>query len=431
MKKLLSVLFSLFLMAGIANATTVTDVKTNYWAAKEIAACIRDGIIRMYADGSFRPEALVKRAEFNSMLLRALGHKPTTVEQKNPYKDLNNKHWAYNDIMKSQQIGLLYGYPDGKFRADNLITKTEVASILSHITKDVVDDITILEQYTDKDKIPYWGVHQYAKTIELGMYVNYPKADELLPNKELNRAEAAVILHRLRTALGMVQEKYLSKEIVETEAAKQPEVKTKNDDEDDFDGSNFRKIVLSSNVMRAAFDESFIAEISEDSNIVKFVVVNDIFTEQGALLIPRASVLTAKVKLLDEYQDLNAQTHVSAKLKEIIFPTGKIAKVSGQVIDKKGILTAARLASLGKHGGFTLGSAASGSGSGIGIAAIPNQDDAIKNVSNTTNNNAKKASVVTGLVTPGLPYMGQTDETLVIELIQNFGTYDDVTKESL
>lgn len=428
MKKFLSVLFAIFLMTGSANAATVTDVKTNYWAAKEIAACIRDGIIRIYADNSFRPEALVKRAEFNSMLLRALGHKPTNIEQKNPYSDLNSKHWAYNDIMKSQQIGLLYGYPDGTFRPDNLITKTEVASILSHITKEAVDDVSVLEQFTDKDNIPFWGVHQYAKTIELGMYVNYPKADELLPNKELNRAEAAVILHKLRMALGAVQDKYLSKEL---SGEVQATAKATDNDDDGFDGSNFRKIVLSSNVMRAAFNEDFITEINDDDNLVKFVFVNDVFTEQGALLIPRASVLNAKVKLLDKTQALNSQTQVSAKLKEIIFPTGKVAKVSGQVIDKKGVLTAARLASLGKHGGFTLGSAATGSGSGIGIAAIPNQEDAIKNVSNTTSNNSKKASVVTGLVTPGLPYMGQVDETLLIELIQNFGTYEDITNESL
>ena len=426
MKKFLSVLFAIFLMASSVDAATVTDVKTNYWAAKEIAACIRDGIIRIYADGSFRPETLVKRAEFNTMLLRALGHKPTEVDVAVKFSDMNNKHWAYNDILKSQQIGLLYGYPDGTFRPDNLITKTEVASILSHITKELADDVTILEQFTDKDKIPFWGVHQYAKTIELGMYVNYPKADELLPNKKLNRAEAAVILHKLRMALGSVQDKYLSQEL---SGAVKEEIK-KDDDELD-DNSNFRKIVLSSNVMRATFNEDFIYDLDEASNIVKFVVVNDVYTEQGSLLIPRASVLTANVKLLNANQELNEKTQVSAKLKEIIFPTGKTAKVSGQVIDKTGVLTVARLASLGKHGGFTLGSAATGSGSGIGIAAIPNQEEAIKNVSNTTSNNAKKASVVTGLVTPGLPYMGQVDETLLIELIQNFGTYDNVTNESL
>lgn len=423
MKKILSVLCAIFLMSSQVNAATVIDVKTDYWAAKEIAACIRDGIIKIYSDSSFRPEAMVKRAEFNSMLLRALGHKPTEIEDNNNFKDLNHNHWAYSDIMKSQQIGLIYGYPDGTFKPEKLITKTEVASILSHITKDVADDVAVLESFTDEQKIPSWGVHQYAKTVELGMYVNYPNELELLPNKPLNRAEAAVILHKLRMALGYVQDKYLSKDL----EADVSTANAKDNNEDDFDYSNFRKIVLTSNVMRAAFEEDFITEIDKNSNVVKFIFVNDVYTEQGSLLVPRAAVLTATVKLLDENQDLNEKTQVSVSLKEIIFPTGKVVKVAGQVIDKTGVLTASRLAGLGKHGGFTLGSAATGSGSGIGIAAIPNQDENIKNVSD----NSKKASVVTGLVTPGLPYMGQVDETLLIELIQNYGTYEDITNESL
>ena len=53
MKKILSVLCAMFLMVSQANAATLIDVKTDYWAAKEIAACIRDGIIRIYPDSSF------------------------------------------------------------------------------------------------------------------------------------------------------------------------------------------------------------------------------------------------------------------------------------------------------------------------------------------------------------------------------------------
>ena len=426
MKKLLAILFSVFLMAGMANAATVTDVKVNYWAAKEIAACIRDGIIRIYPDGSFRPEALVKRAEFNSMLLRALGHKPTEIEDTNKFKDLNHNHWAYSDIMKSQQIGLLYGYPDGTFKPENLITKTEVASILSHITKDVAENIDVLEQFTDEQKIPSWGVKQYAKTVELGVYVNHPKLDELLPNKKLNRAEAAVILHRLRMVLNSVQDKYLPQE--NTSVKEEPKAEF---DENEIDGNNYRKIILTSNVMRATFEDDFIYDLDETSNMVKFIFVNDVFTEQGSLLIPRSSVLNAKVELLDKNQALNEKTQLKAQLKQIIFPNGKTVRITGQVTDKTGVLTAARLASLGKHGGFTLGSAATGSGSGIGISAIPNNQNAIKNVSETTSIEDKKASVVTGLVTPGLPYMGQVDETLLIELIQGFGTYELLINEKL
>ena len=37
--------------------------------------------------------------------------------------------------MKSEELGLVYGYPDKTFKPDNKMIKVEVTSVMSHITK--------------------------------------------------------------------------------------------------------------------------------------------------------------------------------------------------------------------------------------------------------------------------------------------------------
>lgn len=400
MKKFLSVLSAFLLMSGSAFALTLTDVTTEYWAAKEIAACVRDGVIRPYADSSFRPNVNVKRSEFNSMLLRALGHKPTEIQAKSPFKDLKGNHWAFSDIMKSEEIGLLYGYPDGTFRPETLISRVEVASILSHITKNSLQDMSVLEQFVDSNDIPDWGKKQYAKSIELGLYANYPDLAKLLPNKPLNRAEAAVILHRLRMAMGLVKEQYVAKDAqVEQQKAPAPTEKVSL--------LNFRRIVLAGNVVRAAFTGN-IADLDEN---LKFTFVNDVYTEEGNLLIPRGSVLNAEIKSLDSKEILDKNTKVSVTFDQILFPSGKVAPIQGHVFDRKGVLTAGKLATFGKIGSYTIGSAVTGVGSGIGVAAVSDPKK--------VGEGSADAGSVTGLVTPGLHFKADVEDSLLIELTQD------------
>ena len=48
------------------------DVPDDYWAAMEINACIKEGIIPLNADGTFSPEEVVKRVDFAAWILNAL-----------------------------------------------------------------------------------------------------------------------------------------------------------------------------------------------------------------------------------------------------------------------------------------------------------------------------------------------------------------------
>jgi len=46
------------------------------------------------------------------------------------FTDLPKYHWAYNYVIDLVTRGVFSGYPDGKFRPDNIITRAEFATIV-------------------------------------------------------------------------------------------------------------------------------------------------------------------------------------------------------------------------------------------------------------------------------------------------------------
>lgn len=77
-----------------------TDVLHTHWASQSIAKLTELGYINGYADGTFRPDAPVTRAEAVALINRLLAV-PASSDQENPFTDLGKDHWAYADIMRA------------------------------------------------------------------------------------------------------------------------------------------------------------------------------------------------------------------------------------------------------------------------------------------------------------------------------------------
>ncbi|MDD3236497.1 MAG: S-layer homology domain-containing protein [Candidatus Gastranaerophilales bacterium] len=416
MKKLLS-LFAAFLLAiGFANtafSAEIKDVPANYWAAKEINAVVNDGVMNT-SNGIFAPEKDVTRAQFNSMLLRALGHKAPQLSETNKFKDVAKNHWAYGDILMSQQLGLIYGYPDKTFRPENVINKSEAASIISHITKDTAVDMNVLTNFKDSKDIPAWAKTQYAKSIGLNIYVNYPDAEKLLPVKVLNRAEAAVLLYKLQASLNMVSDKYLAKEVlVATEHlnvykdAASNEVKI----------TNFRKVVVSGNVLKAYFAEPFNSKNVQVGQAVTFVLPEDLCTQEGTLVLPRKTQIIGYIQNLVPQQKFNKNAEVTILFTKVVLPSCKQIGINGKVLnDKDGVLSASKLATAGKVAAYTAGGAAIGAGAGAGFAAIPNPKNYAIGSAAIGLPVGAGVGLVTGFVTPGLAFKADENDFVYVLL---------------
>ncbi|MCX5973132.1 MAG: S-layer homology domain-containing protein, partial [Coprothermobacterota bacterium] len=86
-----------------------------HWAQQIILAMVAKKIITGYPDGTFQPDRTITRAEFCTILAKALNVSPET----NPsgFADVTG-HWAQGSIAAMVRKGYLKGYPDGSFGPD-------------------------------------------------------------------------------------------------------------------------------------------------------------------------------------------------------------------------------------------------------------------------------------------------------------------------
>lgn len=136
-----------FFMGG--SATQFRDVRSGDWYASDVARLSTLGVIAGYPDGTFRPNASVTRAEFANV-----ASKFVTAKSGQSFTDLNG-HWAQGAIEKLRSAGWVTGYGDGSFRPDAVITRAEVVSITNRMLERTADANYVqnnrgcLIQYTD------------------------------------------------------------------------------------------------------------------------------------------------------------------------------------------------------------------------------------------------------------------------------------------
>ena len=121
-------------------SNTFSDVAKSHWAANYIGYMQQFGIITGYADGSFRPDASVTRAEFAAIASRF----EALTEGTKSFSDVPSSHWAAKYINFAATRGWVNGYADGTFRPNNSITRAEVAAVTCRL----------LERNADQSNIP-------------------------------------------------------------------------------------------------------------------------------------------------------------------------------------------------------------------------------------------------------------------------------------
>ncbi len=391
----------------------IDDVCENYWAQVEIASVVRDSVMTL-SDGNFNPEGKMSRVEFVKALLKVLGQEDLEITSKVKFSDVAKSSDIYAPIARSQQLGLVYGYPSGKFLPDNAVLRDEAQSVISHITIDADVDSSIVAKYADADKVPAWANEVYAKTLSYGIYVNYPNENELRPTEELTRAEAAVLLHRLRQRLNLVKTEYKSESVLGTEHLNV----SKKAESNEVVITNLRNIIREGNVLEIAFNEQFKSKLHAAGDQITFTNPEDIVTEEGTLLFPAGSTFYGSVLEIKDPQWFNKNARVYAQITKVVTPCGKTVDLNAKPFYKNYELKEGPWMTAGKIALYTVGGAAVGTGAGVGFSFIPDPDKVGTGVAIGTPVGAG-LGLITGLVTPGLNYNAKQGEEIQVILLDD------------
>ena len=169
----------------IGGKSTFKDVDKNAWYADYVGYLVKYDVINGYNDGTFRPEDNVTRAEFVTMAVRyyEIFNEVKKTDYTVKYTDVSSNYWAYTDIAFAKNIGWLNGYADGTFKGDNNITRAEVVTVTNHATGRTPDEdyitknATTLNRFTDLKNNSHWAYNDIMEAANTHKAVTYKDSE--------------------------------------------------------------------------------------------------------------------------------------------------------------------------------------------------------------------------------------------------------------
>jgi len=182
--------------AGASAAVQITDI-TGHRSETVIREAISLGVIKGYPDGTYRPDGLIKREEFFSIIDNILTVRPVTTNTKLDFTDVNPIEWYVPIVKTMVEAKITNGIGWGKVGIGLNITRQEAIKILGTIipTKNLpIEPIEILAK--DKVSIAEWALPYYQIMLKKGYLKN--TTETLGPMAELTREEAAILFLRIK-----------------------------------------------------------------------------------------------------------------------------------------------------------------------------------------------------------------------------------------
>ena len=106
-----------------------SDVSADKWYNNAVSTLSRMGVIGGYADGTFRPDAPISRAEFAKIAVSFTQNNGSAVY--NYFTDVKTTDWFAPYVTAAKDAGLIEGYSDGSFKPENKITRAEACAIVN------------------------------------------------------------------------------------------------------------------------------------------------------------------------------------------------------------------------------------------------------------------------------------------------------------
>lgn len=165
----------------------------NHWAANYAYELLEREVVKGDETGQFQLNERITRAEFATLLVRALGL-PMDVESAG-FADVAG-HWSEGFVNAAFAAGVVNGVATGQFAPDATISRQDAATMLvrarTHMPTLSADD-TVLDRFSDADQVAAYAIDPLAYVVERGVFSGDEKG-LLRPLDAITRAEAFKII---------------------------------------------------------------------------------------------------------------------------------------------------------------------------------------------------------------------------------------------
>lgn len=130
-KRITALTMAIVMLLGIsAFAATFSDVAANGECADAINVLSELGIITGMGDGTFSPDTSLTRAQFAKMAVWIMGKTKEAVATTDAFSDVKSADWYSGYVNVVAKEGVITGYPDGSFGANDAVTYAQAITII-------------------------------------------------------------------------------------------------------------------------------------------------------------------------------------------------------------------------------------------------------------------------------------------------------------
>ncbi|MGE0199443.1 MAG: S-layer homology domain-containing protein [Candidatus Melainabacteria bacterium] len=364
-QKTLAVAISAQMMGlGIAGAAAFQDTM-GHWAQKDIEQLSDQNIIGGYPGGIFKPEGYITRAEFSTVLAKALNLKPVN-NYYGSFKDVPQSNWAYPFVETVKAQGMISGYPGDLFKPNQSIKRVEVLNILSKaLHKDMPSPestAAVLRNYFDAGEVPAWARPGLALALQNNLVATNPATNQYMlePNRSATRGEVAAMLSNLRDTLHMTQS--IAGNTQQTQPGNAPQNNA---------ALQARVVTIPAQTeFSGALTTPLDSEIARVGDTVVLKIDQPLVSQDNYVVIPNGSQIVGSVSAVKPAERLGRNAEMQISFEQIVKPSGERLPIRAQISTETGMLTGG--STKGRVGKALLTTAlGAGAGAALGTAMGP------------------------------------------------------------
>ena len=180
----------------VIKSSPFTDLEGYNWAATQIETIRLLGIVSGKTATTFAPADSVTRAEFLAMLVRLFGFKAGADVK--TFTDVSADDWFYDAVNAASSLGIAYGYENGAFDPNAVITREDMAVFAKRALEaaGVDPDKGITGVFSDDGDFSDYAHDAVMYMSAIGA-INGMGDGTFAPRATANRAQAAVIIYNL------------------------------------------------------------------------------------------------------------------------------------------------------------------------------------------------------------------------------------------
>ncbi|WP_161601589.1 S-layer homology domain-containing protein [Paenibacillus luteus] len=188
---------------------TFKDIPAAHWAFRTLQIMAARHIVNGVTDDEFKPNASTTRAEFTSLLVRALGMKSEGAAVTfSSFADVSAGAWYAGDVEMAYKAGLINGISEGEFVPNGKITREQMAALIVRAfqwkTKQSIQSVDVLEEYSDANAVSGWAAKEVEMALAAGLMKGKP-GDVFDPKANSLRVEAAQAMMNLMNQISILE----------------------------------------------------------------------------------------------------------------------------------------------------------------------------------------------------------------------------------